>query len=160
MKVLRKQSNSKKCIICGIENPFGLKAPFYEMEDNTVVTLFQYDELHQSYPERTHGGMICCMLDELIGRAIWVHEPNIWGVTTSLQIKYRKPVPYNTPLKGVGKIIENRSRLFKGIGTIMDMNGNVLAEAEAIYLKLPLDQISSSNHDDVNVMVPDDIKEI
>ena len=160
MKVVRKQANSKKCIICGIENPFGLKAPFYEMEDGTVVTLFQYDELHQSYPERTHGGMICCMLDELIGRAIWTIEPNVWGVTTSLEIKYRKPVPYNTPLKGVGTIIENRSRLFKGTGQIIDQEGNVLAEATATYLKLPLDKIATSNHEDVNIMVPDEVTEI
>lgn len=160
MKVLKKQTNSKKCIICGIDNPFGLKAPFYEMEDGTVITLFQYQELHQSYPERTHGGMICCMLDELIGRAIWIEEPGIWGVTTNLEIKYRKPVPYDTPLKGIGKIIENRSRLFKGHGQILDLEGNVLAEATATYLKLPLEKISTSNHEDVNVMVPDDIKEI
>lgn len=160
MKVVRKQANSKKCIICGIENPFGLKAPFYEMEDGTVVTLFQYDELHQSYPERTHGGMICCMLDELIGRAIWTIEPNVWGVTTSLEIKYRKPVPYNTPLKGVGTIIENRSRLFKGTGQILDQEGYVLAEATATYLKLPLDKIATSNHEDVNIMVPDEVTEI
>ena len=160
MKVVRKQANSKKCIICGIENPFGLKAPFYEMEDGTVVTIFQYDELHQSYPERTHGGMICCMLDELIGRAIWTIEPNVWGVTTSLEIKYRKPVPYNTPLKGVGTIIENRSRLFKGTGQILDQEGYVLAEATATYLKLPLDKIATSNHEDVNIMVPDEVTEI
>ena len=160
MKVVRKQANSKKCIICGIENPFGLKAPFYEMEDGTVVALFQYDELHQSYPERTHGGMICCMLDELIGRAIWTIEPNVWGVTTSLEIKYRKPVPYNTPLKGVGTIIENRSRLFKGTGQILDQEGYVLAEATATYLKLPLDKIATSNHEDVNIMVPDEVTEI
>ena len=42
MKVLRKQANSKSCIICGMDNPLGVKAPFYEMEDNSVVTLFSY----------------------------------------------------------------------------------------------------------------------
>jgi acyl-coenzyme A thioesterase PaaI-like protein len=100
------------------------------------------------------------MLDELIGRAIWTIEPNVWGVTTSLEIKYRKPVPYNTPLKGVGTIIENRSRLFKGTGQILDQEGYVLAEATATYLKLPLDKIATSNHEDVNIMVPDEVTEI
>ena len=33
MKVVKKQTNIKLGDICGIENEFGLKAPFYEMED-------------------------------------------------------------------------------------------------------------------------------
>ena len=160
MKVTNKQTNSKMCILCGIENPGGVKASFYEMEDNTVIALFSFKEIHQSYPERTHGGMISAMLDETIGRAIWVIEPNTWGVTANLQVKFRKPVPYEIHLKAVGSITENKSRLFKGVGRIETMEGEVLAEAEATYVKLPLSKISTSNHEDVNIYIPDDIKEI
>ena len=67
MKVIKKQVNSKMCIICGINNEAGLKAPFYEMEDKSVVSIFKYSQIHQSYPERTHGGLISTMLDEIIG---------------------------------------------------------------------------------------------
>lgn len=160
MKVLKKQSNSKMCIICGIENEAGIKAPFYEMEDNSVVTIFEYKEIHQSYPGRTHGGMISCLLDELVGRAIWISEPNVWGVTMTLTVKFRKPVPYNTKLKGIGRIINNKPMHFEGTGEIYDMNGNLLASAEASYMKLPLDKIANSNHEDVNIYIPDDVKEI
>lgn len=160
MKVLKKQTNSKMCILCGIENPGGVNASFYEMEDNSVIALFSFKEIHQSYPERTHGGMISAMLDETIGRAIWAIEPNTWGVTANLQVKFRKPVPYEIPLKAIGSIIENKSRLFKGVGKIETMDGEVLAEAEATYVKLPLSKIASSNHEDVNIYIPDDIKEI
>ena len=62
-------------------------APFYEMEDNSVVTIFKYKEIHQSYPERVHGGLITAMLDELGLRALWPIEPNCWGVTFDLQTK-------------------------------------------------------------------------
>lgn len=160
MKVLKKQSNSKMCIICGIENEAGIKAPFYEMEDNSVVTIFEYKEIHQSYPGRTHGGMISCLLDELVGRAIWISEPNVWGVTMTLTVKFRKPVPYNTKLKGIGRIINNKPMHFEGTGEIYDMNGNLLASAEASYMKLPLDKIANSNHEEVNIYIPDDVKEI
>ena len=160
MKVINKQTNSKMCILCGIENPCGVKASFYEMEDNSVIALFSFKEIHQSYPERTHGGMISAMLDETIGRAIWAIEPNTWGVTANLQVKFRKPVPYEIPLKALGSITENKSRLFKGVGRIETMEGEVLAEAEATYVKLPLSKISTSNHEDVNIYIPDDIKEI
>lgn len=160
MKVLKKQTNSCNCLICGINNPAGVKAPFYEMEDNTLVSLFQFQEFHQSYPERTHGGMITSLLDELIGRAIWISEPTTWGVTATLNIKYRKPVPYGVLLKGVGQITENKSRLFKGVGKIMTFDGEVLAEAEAVYVKLPLDKVTMAHAEELNVYVEDDIKEI
>ena len=104
MKVIKKQTNSKLCFICGIDNPYGLVAPFYEMEDGSVISLFQYKDIHQSYPGRIHGGLISAMLDEIAGRAIWITEPETWAVTTQLNVKYRKPVPYDTPLKAKGFI--------------------------------------------------------
>ena len=162
MKVIRKQSNSKMCLICGLQNKAGLKAPFYEMEDNSVVTIFRYNDIHQSYPERVHGGMISSLLDELIGRAIWVYEPTIWGVTATLNVKFRKPVPLNEELIGKGVIIENKKRLFKGVGYIYSKDLELLAEAEAVYVKLPLDEVvhDKCNHEDINIYVEDDIKEI
>ena len=161
MRVLKRQSNSHDCIICGMDNPFGLKAPFYEMEDNTVVSIFKYSPVHQSYPERTHGGMISCMLDEIIGRAIWIYEPDTWGVTMDLNVKYRKPVPYDTTLKAVGAVVKNSSRGFVGEGKIYDLEGNLLATASATYLKLPLSRIATNlSHEDVNVSLPCDRDEI
>ncbi len=161
MKVLKKQTNSKMCIICGIENTLGLQASFYEMEDKTVISIFDYKDIHQSYPGRAHGGMITCMLDEIIGRAIWIDEPNAWGVTISLNIKFRKPTPINQKLKAVGKIIKNSNRIFVGTGELYDMDGNLLAEAEATYMKLPASKITDEQyHEDINIYVPDDITEI
>ncbi len=161
MKVIRKQNNSEMCFICGVKNEFGLKAPFYEMEDQSVVSIFNYSDVHQSYPGRTHGGIISAMLDEIIGRAIWVYDPNCWGVTITLNIKYRKPVPYDCKLKAVGKITKNTSRLFQGNGYIYDMDGTLLAEGEATYMKLSLDSIASSDsHDACNVFVSDNVTEI
>ena len=40
MKVIKKQTNSKMCIICGVETNAGVGASFYEMEDNSVIALF------------------------------------------------------------------------------------------------------------------------
>ena len=161
MKVLRKQTNSDMCFICGINNEFGLKAPFYEMENNTVVSIFEYQEYHQSYPSRTHGGLISAMLDEIAGRAIWIYE-DVWGVTTNLTVKFRKPVPYGVKLKAVGEIIKNTSRAFVGASKLYDMDGVLLAEAEATYIKLSLDKIASreGNHEDVNIYVEDNVVEL
>lgn len=161
MKVLKKQYNSKMCLICGMENEAGVKAPFYEMEDHSVVSIFEFRNIHQSYPERTHGGMITTMLDEIIGRAIWIDEPTIWGVTMDIQVKFRKPVPLETKIKAVGRIVKNTTKFFVGEGKILDMDGNVLAEGKATYIKLPVEKVASTDvHDEVNVLIPDDVTEI
>lgn len=160
MKVIKKQTNSKLCFICGMENAFGLKAPFYEMEDGSVMSIFTYHDYHQSYPERVHGGLITAMLDEIAGRAIWIVEPNTWAVTTEIKVKFRKVVPYDVKLKAVGKIVRNTRKIFYATAQIFDMEGQVLAEAEVTYFKLPLEKIATTGHDDVNVYVPDDVKEI
>ena len=49
MRVISKQRNSKMCIMCGLDNEYGVKAPFYNMEDGSVMTLFRYRYQHQSY---------------------------------------------------------------------------------------------------------------
>lgn len=161
MKVVRKQNNSKLCIICGVNNEYGLKAPFYEMEDKRVVSIFTYREKHQSYPERVHGGMITCMLDEIAGRAVWPIEPNCLAVTTSINVKFRKPVPYDTTLYAVGKIIENTKRAIVAESCVMDEEGHILAQADVNYLKLPATQITGKNMvEELDEYIPDDVTEI
>ena len=161
MKVVKKQTNSKNCIICGMCNPAGVKAPFYEMKDGSVVTLFSYSSEHQSYPGRVHGGMITCMLDELIGRVIWVTDPTILAVTLDINVKFRKPVPYDTQLIGIGTVVKNGSRAYTGNACIKDIQGNVLAEGTATYYKMPAEKITNADmHEELDMFVPDDVTEI
>lgn len=163
MKVTGKQKNSRNCIICGMENDLGVKAAFYNMEDGSAASLFTFLPQHQSYPGRTHGGMVCAMLDELIGRALWVNEPDMYGVTTTLSITYRKPTPYGVKLKGRGYITHNSSLGFSARGEIFDMDDNLLAEATARYFKLsPEKAFGSDVHADAEMIydIKDDVKEI
>lgn len=144
-----------------MENQLGLQAQFYEMEDNTVIAKFEFRPEHQSYPGRTHGGMISALLDELIGRAIWIKDPDCWGVTMTLNVKFRKPVPYNTKLIGIGRIDSESSRTFSGSGEIKDSDGNTLAEATAVYMKLPIEKIAGDSPEvNVDVYVADNVTEI
>ena len=143
MKVISKQKNSKYCFICGMENPIGLKAQFYNMEDNSVMTLFKYLPEHQSFPQRVHGGLIATMLDELAMRAYWTKDENIWGVTTSMETKFRKPVPYNIELIGKGEVISDTSKFFKTKTIITDRDNLIYAEAITNYIKLPVKKIAT-----------------
>ena len=163
MKVISTQLNSKNCIICGMENEFGLKAPFYNLDDHSVATIFKFSCLHQSYPDRTHGGMVSALLDELMGRALWVNEPEMFGVTTTLNITYRKAVPLNTLVKARAYITFNGSRGFSAKGELFSMDGILLAEGSAKYFKMPFSvafKEGKNMHDEMCYKIPIDVDEI
>lgn len=161
MKVVSKQPNSKLCIICGLENPIGLKASFYNMEDGSVMSKFKFREIDQSYPDRVHGGMVSTMLDEIAGRAIWYNGVNSFGVTMDMTVKYRKPINYDTYLFAKAIVISETKLFFKTKSYIMDENMNVLAEATNNFIKQPLDKLSDNHdHNELFIDVVDDVKEL
>ncbi len=154
---------SHDCIVCGLENPAGIKARFYEMEDDSLVALFSFKGIHQSYPERTHGGLISAILDETIGRAVWIKDPTIWGCTIKLNVEFHKGVPYDTPLKCVARIDSLTKMTFKGHAEVLTMDNVLLAKGNALYMVLPLSTISPNSEVDpasINVEVPCDLEEI
>jgi len=142
-KIIDKQKNSKLCFVCGLKNPFGLKASFYVSESKELIAIFKPTEIHQSYPGRLHGGIASAILDETIGRAILNHyDKEVWGVTIELNVKFKKPIPLNEDLKVVGRITKNENRIFEGTGEIYLLNGEIAVEAHGKYLKVPLERIT------------------
>lgn len=143
MKVSRKQPNSKMCFVCGIDNKFGLKSRFFEMENGELLGLFHPAVEHQGYPGRLHGGLAATILDETIGRAIMVrHQGDIWGVTIDFSVKYRKPVPLDTELRVVSRIIKESRRSFEGTGEILLADGTVAIQGTGRYLKVDIDSVA------------------
>lgn len=141
-KILRKQNNSTRCFVCGVTNDSGLHTAFYELEDGTVAATAMAKSFHQSYPGRVHGGVSTALLDETIGRAIMITDPDAWGVTVEISTRYKKPVPYDVPLLVTGRITENKSRLFSGEGRILLPDGSTAVTATARYMKLRLSDIA------------------
>lgn len=141
-RVIRKHNAAKGCFVCGVENPFGLHADFYELDDGTLAARVTPTERHQSYPGRVHGGVCTALLDETIGRAVNVAEPDTWAVTVEITTRYKKPVPYGVPLTVVGRVLENSKRLFTGEGAILLPDGAIAATATGKYMKLKLERIA------------------
>jgi acyl-coenzyme A thioesterase PaaI-like protein len=140
--VKRKQQNSKMCIVCGLKNPSSLRTSFYELGNNELVALFTPCDVHQSYPGRLHGGMTMAILDETIGRSIRASkQEEVWGVTVEFATKFRKPIPLDVPLRVVGRITQETSRMFEGTGELLLPNGEIGATGAGKYYKLPIDKI-------------------
>ncbi|MCX7711241.1 MAG: PaaI family thioesterase [Clostridia bacterium] len=147
-KVVKKQKTSRMCMVCGQENKFSLKASFYELENESVVAIFKPLQEHQSYPGRLHGGIAGAILDETIGRAMFIKDENVWGVTAELNLKYHKPVPLDEELRVVGRITRDTRRIFEGEGEILLSNGEVAVSASGKYVKIPLEQIAQIEETD------------
>jgi acyl-coenzyme A thioesterase PaaI-like protein len=131
------------CIVCGMKNPFGMKAFFYELENNELIAIFKPLEEHQSYPGILHGGIAASILDETIGRAILMgQEKEIWGVTMEFHVQYLKPTPLNEELKVVGRITKEEERIFEGTGELILNNGEIAVTGAGKYMKLPLEKIA------------------
>lgn len=157
-KVSRKQYVSKDCFICGTANIAGLKAKFYEMENKEIVGIFTAKDMHQSYPNRLHGGVSAAILDETIGRAMMINDKDAWGVTVELNLKYKKPVPLNEELKVVARITRDTRKIFEGEGEIILSNGEVAVTAYAKYVKMSVNKIAGEleNADDFMYYEEDD----
>lgn len=163
-KITGKQPNSRMCLVCGLSNFFGLKAQFYELDNQELLAVFTPRDEHQSYPGRLHGGIISTILDETMGRAIMMHsEEEVWGVTVDLQVRFKKPVPLDGELRVVGRITKDSSRFFEGAGELLLSDGTIAAEGHGRYLKAPLEKIAGFDMEALDWGVidsPDDPQEV
>jgi len=145
-EIVRQQYSSKNCIVCGLENRLGLKTRFYETTTRELIAVCTPLLEHQGYPNRQHGGISSALLDETIGRAICCGMTDmIWGVTLELTVKFKKPVSYGSELKIVGRITNDRGRIFEGTGELYLPDGELAVTAQGKYMKVSVDKITEGN---------------
>ena len=79
------------CFGCAPSNPYGLKMEFYEDGDD-VVSYWHPSDNFQGWLHTLHGGIQSTIIDEI---AMWVIARKLQtsGMTTNLNVKFRKPVP-------------------------------------------------------------------
>jgi acyl-coenzyme A thioesterase PaaI-like protein len=136
---MQKQPNSAMCFVCGRDNPIGLHIHFFMDEQNQVHADLTPQAEHQGFPGVMHGGLISTLFDETIGRAAIAH--NIWCMTAELKVRFKKPVRIDEPLHVMGELVDINKRVLRGRGELRRAADNtLLAEAEAVYIRLPDEQ--------------------
>lgn len=141
--VVRKQPNSKMCLVCGLQNPHGLHAAFFELSGGLVHGMFDPRDELQGYPGRLHGGIATALLDETLGRTIMVHQPDeFWGVTIDLNFRFRQPIPLDRPVRAVAQLVEDGKRFFTAHGRVVVGDGVTAVEAHGRFMKLKLERIA------------------
>ena len=132
-----KQPNSEMCFVCGRSNPVGLYMRFEDDGELEVVSNYTVPSHYQGYPGIVHGGVLAAMLDEVVARVSMIGDPHHFMMSVRLEILYRHPVPTETPLRVVGRILRLRGRLGKAEGRIILPDGTVACEAAMTLADLP-----------------------
>ncbi|KAA3663673.1 MAG: PaaI family thioesterase [Chloroflexi bacterium] len=141
------QPNSDYCFVCGRNNPHGLYMTFFDNGDNEVCSNYTVSEAYQGYPGVVHGGVVAAMLDEVVARVAMIKDQHHFMMSVKLEVKYRHPVPTETPLKIVGRVVRLRGRLGKAVGEVILPDGTVAAESSMTLADLPQEMLASANLD-------------
>lgn len=80
----------------------------------------------------------------------------------SLEVKYRRPVPYEADLFGRGTVKKDFSRFMLVRAEILNAAGEVLADARVRYRKLDLSLIArdSDVHEEMCYFLKDGVREL
>ena len=130
---LQPQPPARLCYACGSANEQGLHMEFRSVDGRAVC---DYDPrpFEQGYPGRMHGGVVSAMLDEAMGYAVYYARE--WGATARLNARFRRPVPMDRRLRVEAWIVRNRGRLIELRAELRSLDGELLAEADGIFMKL------------------------
>ncbi len=142
---MAKQPNSEMCFVCGRSNPVGLYMQFHDDGACEVVSEYSVPAHYQGYPGVVHGGVVAAMLDEVVARVSMIGDPHHFMMSVKLQVLYRHPVPVETPLRVVSRIIRLRGRLGKAEGRILLPDGTVAAESQMTLADVPEVLLGSTN---------------
>ncbi|KAI0800459.1 Thioesterase/thiol ester dehydrase-isomerase [Fomes fomentarius] len=82
-----------------------------------------------------HGGLLATLLDETLARVALLNLPEKVGVTANLNINYKAPTLADQFIVIKVKLDEAQGRKSRVSGTVEDMAGNVLVEANALFVQ-------------------------
>ena len=133
---------------------------FYDNGENEVCSEYVVDEMYQGYPGVVHGGVVASMLDEVVARVAMIGDHHHFMMSVRLEVKYRHPVPTQTPLKIVGRIVRLRGRLGKAVGEVILPDDTIAAEAEMTLADVPQELLADTNLDALGWYVDAAEKEI
>jgi len=163
-KVKAKSQNSSMCFVCGLHNPAGLHASFFELESGDLMGVYRSRDEHQSYPGRLHGGICATLIDEVMGRTIVARSGGkTWSATVELTTRFKKPIPTGVPIRVIGRILKEGTRIYESAAEVMLEDGTIAAEGHGRYIKMSWEQVSAIDFESLEWSVvpqPDDPTEV
>ncbi|MBI2858411.1 MAG: PaaI family thioesterase [Chloroflexi bacterium] len=122
------------CFGCGTDNPLGLKLAF-KWDGKTARATFTAQKVHQGWPETMHGGLLCALLDEAAGWAVYFQ--GIRGVTGKLEARLKRPIMVGQTVRVEATTIKLSRKLVQTAAVIKLPDDTIAAEAVATVYIVP-----------------------
>lgn len=121
------------CFACGPENPIGMHL-YFERDpgDDGVLCRCTLSANYQGWRGIAHGGIVMALLDEAMAHAAGYAGHR--GVTASVNVRFRKPVPLDVPIEVRGRVTFERRRVVGVEAWISDAQGTLLARSEGSFV--------------------------
>lgn len=116
--------NEYHCFGCCPDNPLGLKMEFYE-EGDEIISYWHPSENYQGWVGVMHGGILSTIIDEIAGWVV-LRKMQTTGVTSKLEVNYRKPILSSS------KVIVVRSHISSVIRNIVKIEATIENEEHEV----------------------------
>lgn len=118
--------------VTGACNPHALPLRTQVTPGGGVRSDLTFRPIHEGPPNSVHGGVSAMILDHLLGNAAAVAGRA--GMTGTLSIRYRLPVPYGLPLVATAEVSRVEGRKTWIDGRIAAPDDTVLVEATGLFI--------------------------
>jgi uncharacterized protein (TIGR00369 family) len=123
------------CVVCGQENPCGLRIHYVREPDGVITAEWRPTENWEGFEGIVHGGIISTVLDEAMSKA--VAAMNYEALTAELKVRFRRHVAAGETLRIRGWVVEKANRLVKAEAALTAADGSERAHAWGRFVALP-----------------------
>lgn len=125
-----------QCFGCGPSHPTGLRIRTFKTSSGVMSPII-VPRTYEGPPGAAHGGIVAAYLDEVLVGAVKQATAHL-SVTGELTIRYRRPVPTETPIIGHGSLVADHGRYVDVEGRLQDLqSGEVFATAKGRFFPIP-----------------------
>ena len=121
-----------RCFACGPYSADGLHLRFLPVAEGTVRAEITLPPRFQGWRGTAHGGIVMMLLDEAMAYACGSVGER--GMTASMQLRFRAPVPLGESIAITGTVKWQRRNVIALEGAVMLADGTVLATAEGSFV--------------------------
>ena len=132
--------HSAHCLVCGRNNPQGLKLDLFVDPDSGIVrSEFLPTQNHTGFAGVVHGGAIATVLDEaMVWAATW--KGRRFAVCGELMIRFRQQMRPDDVLRIEAVVEFSRPKLVEVAGKVFDDHGKLLATGLGKYVPVTPEQ--------------------